>query len=113
MQKVIVNGLEVFIPDGASISTEPLPQPINTKMTKLGFKQRMTQAERIAIREAAKLNPVVFDFQDLIDSATYIDIARQDTIDAVNQLEEYELLAEGRAAEILAPPVTELEQWLG
>lgn len=95
--------------------SEPViyPQPQNMKMTKLGFKHRFTQPERIAIRQAASSNPVVFDFQDLLDSATYIDISRQDTIDAINQLEQFGLIGEGRAAEILSPPVLEIEQYNG
>lgn len=85
----------------------------NMKMTKLGFKQRFTAQERIDIRAAAAQNPVVFDFQDLLDSATYVDISRQDTIDAINQLEQFGLIGEGRATEILSPPVLEIEQYNG
>ena len=81
------------------------------RITKLGFKQRFTQEERIAIRTASSANPVVFDFQDLVDSATFIDLSRQDTADAVNALEQFGLIAAGRASQILSPPVTELERW--
>lgn len=97
--------------DGGFSEPTPSAQAQNMKMTKLGFKQRFTQPERIAIRQAAASNPVVFDFQDLLDSATYIDISRQDTIDAINQLEQFGLIGEGRAEEILSPPVLEIEQY--
>ena len=84
----------------------------NLWITKLAFKQRFTAEERIAIRTAAAVNPIVYDFQDLVDSATYIDLGRVDTISAVNALEQYGLIAEGRAAEILSPPVNEDEKWI-
>lgn len=83
------------------------------KITRLSFKQRFTTAERLAIRAAAATNPLVFDFQDLVDSATYIDLARQDTKDAVNALESLGLIGEGRAIVILSPPVNEDERWRG
>lgn len=86
-------------------------KPAATKITKLAFKQRMTKNERIAVREAAKTNAEVFDFQDLLDSATYVDLDRQDTIDGVNQLEASGLLADGRASEILTAPVEEHEKY--
>ena len=79
----------------------PTPAPPNMRVTKLAFKQRMTAAERIAIRTAASTDPIVFDFMDLVDSATYIDLARQDTQDGVNYLEAQGHLAAGRANEIL------------
>lgn len=83
------------------------------KITKLSFKQRFTTDERIAIRTSAATNPIVYDFQDLVDSATYIDLERDDTVAAVNSLEQLGLIGEGRAAEILSPPVNEDEKWRG
>lgn len=88
-------------------------EPESLKITRLSFKQRFTTAERLAIRAAAVANPLVFDFQDLVDSATYIDLARQDTKDAVNALEQLGLIGAGRAIEILSPPVNEDERWRG
>lgn len=87
--------------------------PVSMKVTRLAFKQRFTTAERLAIRAAAATNPLVFDFQDLVDSATYIDLARQDTKEAVNALEQLGLIGAGRAIEILSPPVNEEERWRG
>ena len=110
-QHTLGDGVVITIPAGAVLGA--FIEPENTKMTKLGFKHRFTQPERIAIRQAAASNPVVFDFQDLLDSATYIDIGRQDTIDAINQLEQFGLIGEGRSAEILSPPVLEIEQYNG
>lgn len=83
------------------------------KVTRLAFKQRFTTEERLAIRAAAAVNPLVYDFQDLVDSATYIDLERKDTALSVNTLEQMGLIGEGRAAEILSPPIDEDERWSG
>lgn len=79
-------------------------------ITKLAFKQRLKQEERIAIRTAAQANPVVYDFQNLIDSATFVDLSRQDTIDGLTAIESAGLLAEGRANEILTAPIQDHER---
>ena len=88
----------------------PTPTPPDMRVTKLAFKQRMTAAERIAIRTAATTDAIVYDFMDLVDSATFIDLARQDTQDGVNYLESVGLLAAGRAAQILTNPITDEER---
>lgn len=83
------------------------------RITKLAFKQRVTPEERIAIREAAKVNPQIYDFEDLVNAATYIDLARPDTIAAVNAIEQAGLIAAGRALEILGPPINDIERHKG
>jgi hypothetical protein len=90
-----------------------LVKPLQSRITKLAFKQRLTQAERITIREAATNNAVVYDFLDILESATFIDLERQDTIESVNQLEAVGLLGEGRANEILSSPVQPHEEFKG
>lgn len=85
----------------------------NSIVTKLAFKQRLTQAERIAIRAAAAANPVVYDFLDILDSATFVDLHRQDTIDGINAMESAGLLAEGRATEILNAAIQDHERFNG
>ena len=104
--------VQITAPEGATIIFDPV-MPVDSRITKLAFKQRMTQAERIAIRVAAKNNPVVYDFQDLMDSATFIDLSRQDTIDGITAMESAGLLAEGRASEILTAPIDDLERFRG
>lgn len=86
------------------------PTP-DTRITKLAFKQRLTQAERIGVREAAKTNAQVFDFQDLVDSATFVDLTRQDTIDGLASLEAAGLIGQGRSTEILTAPIQEIERF--
>ena len=83
------------------------------RITKLAFKQRFTQAERIAIRTASLTIPVVYDFEDLVDSATFIDLSRQDTIIAVEAIEQIIPLDTGRAIEILTAPILEHERFKG
>lgn len=92
-------------------SPETAPEVVDMRITKLAFKQRFTAEERIAIREAAAVNPQIYDFEDLVNAATYIDLLRPDTIAAVSVIEQLGLIAEGRAAEILGPPVNEIERY--
>lgn len=82
----------------------------NKNISALSFKLRMTAQERIAIRESAKTDGVVFDFMDLMNSASFIDLSRRDTQDGVNYLESKGLLAKGRSLEILNNPVKSGEQ---
>ena len=90
-----------------------IPEPPKTIITKFAFKQRLTQTERIAIREAAAVNPIVYDFEDLLNSAQFVDLTFPDTIAGVQQLEAAGLLTEGRANEILTAPVQPFEEVSG
>lgn len=80
----------------------------SSKITKLAFKLRMTQAERNTIRVLAKTDANAEDFVDLQNSATYIDLKRKDTIQGVNALFSPE-----RAIEILTAPILEHERYEG
>lgn len=86
---------------------------VQTIVTKLAFKQRLTQEERIAIREAAKVNPIVEDFQDLLSDATFIDLSRPDTIDAISKLSLAGLIDPARVDVILKSPVQSHEVYKG
>jgi hypothetical protein len=66
------------------------------------FLRLFTQAERIAIRQAAKLNPVVEDYQAILDAATIIRLSDEDIQDGIPELEDAGLIGPGRAAQILA-----------
>lgn len=110
-EQTLPDGVIISAPDGAVIEFGPVKQPINTKMTKQKFKLRFTQEERIAIREASKVNPVVFDFQDLLDSGSHADLADDVLITGLNAMESLSLLDEGRANEILSAPILEHEAW--
>lgn len=69
--------------------------------TILEFKRRLTQPERVAIRTAAKSNPVVEDFMDLLDAAAEVRSDDPDLIAGLGLLEQAGLLAEGRADQIM------------
>lgn len=92
---------------------EPVPEVVDMRITKLAFKQRFTQDERIAIRAASESIPQVYDFQDLVNSATFIDLSRPDTIASVNAIERLGLIEAGRASIILGPPVEDVEKYRG
>lgn len=74
------------------------------------FKRRLTQPERIGIREAAKVSAEVYDFMDLLDTSKFIDLDDPLTQYGLQQLESAGLLAAGRAAAILSAPVQESER---
>ena len=93
--------------ESAGVLADPVPE---TKITRLAFKNRMTQAERIVVRSASDTDPIIFDFMDLVSDAQFIDLSRADTIAGVNYLESQGHLAAGRADEILTNPITEEER---
>lgn len=94
----------------------PEPAPVATvrHITKLAFRNRFTTAEKTALELAAPHNPSLAvnhqsnllaaslraSFADQRD-ATHIDIDRADTRAGVQALEQYGLIAAGRAAQIL------------
>lgn len=98
---------------------EPQPAPVEspTKITRLAFLSRFTDAEAIAIDlasfgttvEAATLRR----YMAKVNAATFIDLSREDTRQGVEALEVIGILAEGRAAEILDNPVQEHEAYKG
>lgn len=92
----------------------------NTKITVLAFRNRFTQAEKVAIdlasidnqygtveqrQTAAWVRVMLTD----LTVARYIDIDREDTIAGVRGFETYGILAAGRADEILNTPTTTVE----
>jgi hypothetical protein len=70
------------------------------QLTKLNFLSRFTLQERIAIRQST--DPVVEDIMDLLNAATYINVADQTTRDSVNYLASVGLISATRAQEILS-----------
>ncbi|MBK8872355.1 MAG: hypothetical protein IPN19_15315 [Elusimicrobia bacterium] len=69
-------------------------------LTQLAFLRRFTAEERIACR--ASSDPVVQDFLHLLGLAQDVRLDDADTVAGVNYLESLGLLAEGRAAAVLA-----------
>jgi hypothetical protein len=92
----------------------------SSKITILGFRNRFTLTEKIAIEYASidKATDTLEDrfksaalralMADLI-SANYVDLTREDTITGVTLLETYGIIGAGRANIILTSPVTAIE----
>lgn len=100
------------------------PSPPSVKITKLAFRNRFTQAEKVAIELTAADNPAAALQQrqfaatlraQLADQrdAQFIDLGRADTRAGVQQLEALGLLAAGRAAVILDTAPSESEVYRG
>jgi hypothetical protein len=93
------------------IEAEPQPT-VDKHITRLAFRKRFTQAEKIDIEMASIDDPAApidarkqaaalrVDLRDT-DSATHIDLARQDTREGVIGLELFGLIGQGRAFAIL------------
>ena len=94
------------------------------QITKLAFRSRFTQAEKVAIEIAGVDRPngspseranaaALRVHQADVAVATFIDLTRDDTRAGVQSLETAGLIAAGRAAVILDTPPTESEVWNG
>lgn len=83
-------------------TSDPPPPPPVDELNKVDFLRLFTQAERIAIRAAAKVNPVVEDYQYMLDNAAVIRLSDPDIQVGVPLLEGAGLIGPGRAAQILA-----------
>lgn len=81
---------------------EPPPPPPVDELNKIDFLRLFTQAERIAIRAAAKVNPVVEDYQAMLDAASVVRLSDPDIQAGIPALEAAGLIGPGRAAQILA-----------
>lgn len=84
-----------------------IPQPVVTTppvrlLSKLEYLRRFEQAERIGIRAAAPSSPALADYLQLLDMADDVNLDHPDVAAALTMLTAAGLLAEGRAAEILA-----------
>lgn len=103
------------------IEPDPIPPVVDKRITRLAFRKRFTQAENIDIEMAAIDNPgatiderkraaaLRVDLRDT-DSATHIDLARQDTREGVIALELFGLIGQGRAFEILDADINPAER---
>lgn len=82
----------VFVPDP--------PPPPNRRFAPLAFLQRLTEAERIAIRTAAKTDGKVEDLLDLIDHAGEIDLDAGFIAQGFAYLVSQSLISPARLAQI-------------
>ena len=109
--------------DGAF--TPPVTQPpaaLDTRITRLAFRNRFTQAEKVALELAALDNPSApmaqrqqsaalrAHLKDL-DAASWVDLTRPETVAALQMLEASGFIGEGRAAAILdVDSITDIER---
>ena len=98
------------------------PAPPIPRITRLAFRNRFTQAEKVALELAALDNPSATmpqrqqsaalraHMKDL-DAASWVDLTRPETVAALQMLEASGLIGEGRAAAILdVDSITDIER---
>ena len=73
----------------------------STKITQYSFRNRFTMEEKVAIEEAAVVNPLVRVVVKDFDSATHIDLTSPSCIEGVGVFVQQALITELRAEEIL------------
>lgn len=100
-----------YVHDGTSLSL-----PSDTRITRLAFRNRFTQAEKVMLELAAlddATAPMAQRQQSVairvyladVAASAFVDLARADTRAGVQSLEVAGLLAPGRALQILDAPV--------
>ena len=98
------------------------PAIVDTRVTRLAFRNRFTQAEKIALELAALDNPAApmaqrqqsaalrAHLKDL-DAASWVDLTHPETVAALQMLEAGGLIDEGRVAAILdVDSITDIER---
>lgn len=104
---------DIHDPVANTYSPDNISAVYNTKLSKLGFRNRFTFQEKVAIEEAAVSDAQVRVLLKDQDSATYIDVSRQDTIAGVNMLVGKQLLTAERAESILSTTILPTEIYNG
>ena len=89
--------------DGVNFTAPSYLENIFTEapLQKIDFLRLFTQEERIAIKEAAMTNPVVEDYQYMLDNSNVILLSDPDIQSDVSALEAIGVIGVGRAAQIL------------
>lgn len=112
------------IPEGHQLDEEGrsfIPPAPPRHITKLAFLQRITMAEHVAIELASIHDPSSSQQQQvmaatlrkmlqMVNAANWIDLEREDTRQLVLQIEQFGLLAAGRALEILDGTIADIER---
>lgn len=94
--------------DGKTITNPP---PQTKRITKLAMRQRFTIPELIGILTASKTDPMVEVLLGNMQVATFIDLARPDTVQGLGYLVSINLLTAQRMGEILNNPIQEIERY--
>ena len=98
----------VILPVRPPAPPEPTPVPPPAViLNKVDFLRLFYQQERIDIRAAGVVNPIIADYQYMLDAAVTVNLQDPDILTGVPLLEQAGLIGPGRAAQILAnePPV--------
>ena len=105
-----------WIFDGKNLNPAPQnPALPNMIITRLAFRDRFTESEKIALYTAAQTPqgmPIQIYLDDLA-AATYIDLSRADTIYGVNALAVMGIITAARANQILTTLPTDYELYKG
>lgn len=110
-RKVVVVAYEVVPKTPEELEQEA--QAMGTRITRLAFLSRFTDAEAVAI-DLASIGATVQAatmrrYMSKVNAANFIDLSREDTRAGVIALESGGVLAAGRAVEILDAPLQEHE----
>lgn len=91
----------------AGVTYQPAPPPVVDPeppvirwMSQADFKRRLTASERIAVRAARSLDPVIDDFLDILDSTTNVNLDDPDLINGLAYMVALGLIAPERPAQI-------------
>ncbi len=90
----------------------PIEVVAPVRITKLAFRNRFTTTEKATLEFAASDDPalpaatrqfkaILRAYLNDVNAATYVDLTRADTKQGVGMLEQYGLIAAGRASQIL------------
>ena len=84
------------------VEPPPPPPPVVDELNKIDFLRLFTQAERIAIRDAAKTNALIADYEDMLKATDKPRLSDPDIQTGIPLLELAGHIGVGRAAQILA-----------
>lgn len=95
---------EAWLAEGNEPEPAPLPEPPPPRaLSPLEFMERLTKAERIAIRRASRQNDDLADWLDMLLGAREVNVTDPRTVAGVQALVQAGLLTPERAAALLAP----------
>lgn len=83
-----------------SAAEPPAPPPIR-RITKLSFRNRFTDAEKLALYTAAESSIQLRIYLDDLAAAEFVDLDYPATVAGVQALEQAGIIGAGRAAQIL------------
>lgn len=92
---------------------ETLSDAPSKKITKLAFLNRLTMTELAGFYTAASSNVIFQIIKDKLQVATYIDLSRPDTQQALGAMVQASILTPQRYSEILNNEIQDIEKYRG